>query len=169
MKNTSKIIALAIVGMAVSAVSAQRVNGNPLAPNANRATDGKNQAQNVQVNPNKAAASTNGTTSNTSVTQPDKNAGSVSKPQTLNANDAPNTSLTNPKNNGAGQPQTINANSNTNSARVNNVNNPGQSSNLPGNVAKPNAPSGLKLKPSNAVKTQNAGPAQTSGSSTSGN
>jgi hypothetical protein len=157
MKNTIKLFAFVAVGFAATALSAQQINRNPLSPNANKAADKSKSVENVQVDPSKSVGQ--GST-NTNLTQPDKNAGSVNKPQTLNANSSSNTSLINPKSSGVGQPQTLNANSNTNGAKVDNVSNPGQSSNLNNNVSNPKSSPALKLKPSKAVKTQNAGAAQ---------
>jgi hypothetical protein len=114
MKKTIKLIALLVVSMAVSTASAQRIGKNPLAPNANRASDGKTQSQNVQVDQNKVA---NQTPANTNVSQQDKNSGGVSKPQTINAGSSNNTSIVNPgkNSNSASQPQTINGSPNNSS------------------------------------------------------
>jgi hypothetical protein len=108
MKNTIKLIALTVFTLAVSTASAQKINGRSLSPNANKTSDGQKQGQNVQVNPNKVVAPTS---TNVNVEQPNKNAGSISKPQTLNANGGTNTSVVNPNQNSANQPQTIDGNS----------------------------------------------------------
>lgn len=152
MKNTSKFIAFAVVGFAVSALSAQRANSTQVAPNSNKATDGKSTSQNVTVDQNKSVSGS--TTTNTSLTKPDINAGSVGRNQSTTTT---NTSLVNPgKNAGA-----ITAPTQTSSARVNNVTNPGQSSSINNNVANPGTSGASRLKGSSAVKNQNAGASQT--------
>ncbi len=89
MKNIFKIGAFVLASMAVSSASAQMLKGNQKSPsNVNRAMDGKQQ-QNIQAVPQQKQQTLNAN-SHVNVTNPGKNAGSISNPSSVSVSNPNN-------------------------------------------------------------------------------